>query len=89
MLLERCANLAENIMKSAAFRAGALMVVLLFVVVGITRCKTAWFDDTSYASQAVSWCLNGSTGNPIYPDTLAAEFSTRPGYAVTLSISSG
>ncbi len=84
MLLDRFAKLANDTIASSRFRSIALVVVLLLVVVGIARCKTAWFDDTAYASKAVNWCLNGSTGTPIYPGTLAAEFSTRPGYAVTL-----
>ena len=84
MLLERCANLAESILKSTLFRAAAMAVVLLLVVVGITRCKTAWFDDTAYASRGVNWCLYGETGNLIYPGTPGAKVTINPGYSISL-----
>ena len=61
MVIERYAKLTEKVLASSRLRSVALLVVLLLVVVGITRCKTTWFNETAYASQAVDWYLHDET----------------------------
>jgi len=51
----------------------SLAIVALTMSLGLTRCKTAWFDETAYAAPAIDWCQHDQMRLVNYPNVASAK----------------